>query len=454
MDDRMISDEELLALADRLVDQAQPGEELEVIVAQDRDTEICVYDGEVESLSSADSSSIGVRVVRDGRQGLAWAGTFDEDVAAATLRDARDNATFGSVDDHQGLAEPDGVAPVDIDVYRERALEHPTQEKVAVALELERATRGADARIAGIETAEYADVLAAAAVVTTTGIRAVSRETACWLSVVALASEGDETQTGFGFSLGREPAELDLSRAAGDASHRATRMLGAVRPPTGRLTVVLDPWVTAQLLEIVGSTLSGEAVLKGRSPFADRLGEPIAAPCISLLDDPTDPAAFTASSTDGEGLATRRNQLVEGGRLGMFVQNAYTGRRSGTASTGSAVRGDLRSAPGVGCVALRLVPGQRSQAELVGAVGDGILVQDVSGLHSGVNPVSGDFSTGAEGLRIRDGGLAEPLREFTLASTLQRLLMDVVEVGADLEWLPMSAAGTSVIISDVTVSGS
>jgi PmbA protein len=101
-----------------------------------------------------------------------------------------------------------------------------------------------------------------------------------------------------------------------------------------------------------------------------------------------------------------------------------------------------------------LTPGAGSAADLLAGVADGILIQEVSGLHSGVNPVSGDFSTGAEGLRIRNGELAEPLREFTIASTLQRLLSDVAAVGSDLTWLPMSAAGLTLVIADVSVSGS
>jgi PmbA protein len=107
----------------------------------------------------------------------------------------------------------------------------------------------------------------------------------------------------------------------------------------------------------------------------------------------------------------------------------------------------------VGCQALSLVPGSRSQEELVATVDNGLLVQGVAGLHSGVNPVSGDFSTGAEGLRIRGGALAEPVREVTIASTIQRMLKDVQEVGSDLEWMPMSAAGVSLVIADVTMSG-
>jgi PmbA protein len=104
-------------------------------------------------------------------------------------------------------------------------------------------------------------------------------------------------------------------------------------------------------------------------------------------------------------------------------------------------------------MATMLEPGTRSPSELVAAVGDGVLVQEVAGLHSGVNPISGDFSTGAEGLRIKGGELGEPLREFTIASTLQKMLKDIDAVGNDLEFLPMSAAGVSVVIRDVTLSG-
>jgi len=448
----MTAGDDLLAVADRVVGLAGPGEQVEAVVVRGTDTEIKVYEGEVESLSSAQSQGIGIRVVRDGRQGFAYAGTLDESVIDETLAEARDNAGFGEVDEWFGLAEPDGVAVAELDLYRDELVSFATDRKVELALELERAVRAADARIVGIESAEYVDSVGEAAIVTTTGIRSLSRDTSCYVATYALAEQDGEVQTGFGFSVGHQPSELDVAVAATEAADRATRMLGAVKPASERLTVVLDPWVTAQLLGILAFTLNGESVLKGRSLFADRLGEEVASPLITLVDDPTDPAFFTATDTDGEGLATRRNSLIEGGVLQMFVHNAYTGRRAGAASTGSAVRG-FTSTPGVGCMATSLVPGDRSPAELIAGVGEGILVQEVSGLHSGVNPVSGDFSTGAEGLRIRGGELAEPVREFTIASTLQKMLQDVTAVGDDLTQLPMSAAGVSLVVADVTLSG-
>jgi len=210
--------------------------------------------------------------------------------------------------------------------------------------------------------------------------------------------------------------------------------------------------MTATILGIVGGMLNGGSVLKGRSPFADRVGEVIASPLLTFVDDPTDPRSLGAEAHDGEGLARRRNELVRDGVLQGFLHNTYTGRRSGTASTGSAERG-VASTPGVGAGALAVAPGTGTHEELLGQVEHGLFVTSMAGLHSGVNPVSGDFSVGVEGLMIKAGELAEPVREATIASTLQRLLLDIAAVGADLEWLPDGAGGVTLVIPDIALSG-
>ncbi len=452
MHDDDLTTEALASLGDRVVAQAAPGEQIEVVLVHSTETEVRAWEGEVESFAAATAHGVGIRVVTDQRQGFAHAGSHDEAVVAETLAAARDNAAFGTPDEFLGVAEPDGVAVPEMDLWRPELATVDPETKIGMALELERAVRDGDKRICGVESADYVDALSTGAVVTSTGIRSVGRDSGCYLSVYSLAADGEETQTGFGYSVGRSIEDLDLRQAAADAVERAVRLLGAGKPATQRTTVVFDPWVTAQFLGIVGATLSGEAVLKRRSLFADRLGETVAAPFFTLTDDPTDPDAFSATETDGEGLATRRNELMTGGVLQRFLHNSYTGRRSASASTGSAVRG-YAGTPGVGCMALVATPGDAAPGALVAGIDDGVLVQGVSGLHSGVNPVSGDFSTGAEGLRIRGGELAEPIREFTVASTLQRMLLDVVAVGNDLTRLPMTAAGVTLVVADVTVSG-
>lgn len=448
----MSTDSELLALAEKVVAQARSGEQIEAYVGRSRETEVRVYEGEVENFTSAQSEGIGIRVIRDGRTGFAYAGTLDAAAVEDVLADARDNVAFGTPDEWAGLAEPDGVPVQPIVLWNDALEQLPTARKIELAKELERLAIAADPRVR-VDDSNYADAFAEMAVATTTGIRVSGRENGLYVSVSTLADDGDETQTGFGFSVGRDADELDLGKAAREAADRATRLLGAVKPASRRLTVVLDPFVTAQFLGIISGTLNGEAVLKGRSIFANRMGEQVASPLFTLVDDPTDPRAYTASEVDGEGLAARRNVLIENGVLRKFVQSSYSGRRSGTASTGNAVRGGFRGTPGCGCLAVQVTPGTRSPAEIIAGIDDGVLIQSVQGLHSGVNSVSGDFSTGASGLVIRNGQLAEPVREFTIASTLQRMLLDLVEFGNDLDHLPMRAVGVTAVVGDVTMSG-
>ena len=443
---------DLQAIADRVVAQAAPGEHIEAYVSRGTDTDIRVYEGSVEHFVSAQSEGISIRVIRDGRTGSAYAGTLDPSAVAEVLADARQNVQFGTPDEFAGLASPDGVDVVPQALWNDSLAAFATEQKIELAKELERLTLAADGRVR-VDEANYSDASGESAVATTTGIRRSGRENGCYVSVSTLADDGDITQTGFGFSVGRHPGEFDLSKAAREAADRATRLLGAVKPASKRVTVVLDPYVTSSFLGIISSTLSGDAVAKGRSLFKDRLGDSVASPLVNLIDDPTNPLAYTATELDGEGLAARRNVLIRDGVLQQFVHNSYSARRAGTVSTANALRSGAGGAPGVGCLAIQLQPGSRSQAELVADVDDGVLIQMVQGLHSGVNPVSGDFSAGASGLQITNGTLGAPLREFTIASTLQRMLLDIVEVGGDIDWLPSRASGMSLVIRDVTVSG-
>lgn len=443
----------LLDLATRVAGWAREGEQVEAYVSRSRETEVTVFGGEVESLSAAEAAGIGIRVVANSRQGFAYAGSLDLDVVEETLAEARDNAGFATEDPYIGLADPDGVPAKPLDLWRDELFAFPTDEKVSRALELERVVRAGDPRIRLVESAEWGDAAVESAVASNKGIAAASRRTACYLSALAVAGDAAESQTGAGYSVGRSPAELDLEKAAADAVDRATRLLGAVKPRSSHVTVVLEPRITSTLLAVLAGTLDGESVLKGRSLFADRVGEAVSIPGFSLVDDPTDPDAYSATSYDAEGLATRRNVLVEEGVLAGFLYNTYSARRAGTASTASAVRAGFKSAPGTGARAILLQPGSKSPEEILHLVGDGLLVQSVSGIHSGVNPVSGDFSVGAEGLLIRGGELSGPVREFTIASTIQRMLSGVLAVGNDLERLPSLAAGVTLALADISMSG-
>jgi PmbA protein len=448
-----MSEADLRALVERVVARAKPGEQVEVFAATGSSTTVKAYKGEVESLTSAQSAGVGIRVIIDHRQGFAYAGTLDEDVIREVLDDARDNAAFGEPDEFSALAAGDGVAPVDQDLWNDDLVAFAAERKVALAIALERAVRGRDPRVTGVRAAIYGDSHGHAAIASTAGLRADWRDTHCSISVSALAVQDGETKIGAAVASGRDPLLLDIEGIAADAVKRAVQLFGARPVPSQRLPVLFEPRLAATIIGIAGGTLTADRVQRGRSPFANRVGEKVASDRFVLVDDPTNSDSIGADIYDGEGLACRPNVLIDGGVLQGFLHNSYTGRRAKAASTGSAVRG-YRSTPGVGCQVLAVAPGTRSADQVLASIDHGFAVQSMTGLHSGYNPVSGDFSVGAEGLMIRNGALAEPVCEVTMASTLQRLLLDIREVGADREWLPGGTGSATIVIDDVALGGS
>ena len=448
---------ELFDRAMTLLERVADGEEMEVFVARGVETEVQAYGGDIENLSSSASAEIGIRILVDGPQGArvgsAYAGSLDEEAIAEALSNARDNARFATEDEFVAFARPDGVMPASLSLSDPAVAATTMEKKVKMALELEAMVRGGDPRIRQVDAANYSDYVSDSAIVSTTGIAASLERSGAFVSVEAIASDGEQDQTGWGLSVGRTPGELSLETAAGDAIRRATRMLGAVKPPSFKGVAVFDPRTAATLWSIMGSALSGDAVVRGRSFFAGRLDEVVASAAVTLIDDPTDARHFAASPFDAEGLASRRNELISDGRLRQFVYDTVSGRRAGTASTGNAVRAGVSGSPSAGCRALQLVAGAYDQDEILRRVGNGVFVESLTGVHSGVNPISGDFSVGITGLMIRDGVLAEPVREVTIASTLQRMLLDVMMVGSDVQWLPGTAAAQTLAVDGVALSG-
>jgi PmbA protein len=205
---------------------------------------------------------------------------------------------------------------------------------------------------------------------------------------------------------------------------------------------------------VLAGALSAEAVLKGRSLFATMAGQQVGSELFTLVDDGTIATGPAASPFDDEGVPSGRTELFTRGTLNGFLHNTYTAGRTGegTVSTGNAKRGGYRSAPGVGTSNFFLEAGELSFEEMLARAEGGVLIQDVSGVHSGANPISGEFSVGATGLRISGGEVGEPLREMTIASTIPDMLQAITAVGSDLRWF--SAIGVpSILIGDMTLAG-
>jgi len=432
------------------VEAAEAGEAVEAYAEESRRTEASALRGEVEGLEFSESRGVGVRVIREARLGYAWAADPDADDIREIVRRARENSALAATDEHNVLPEPASWTPIP-ELFRDASAAVPTEEKTRLALGLEARAISRDPRVTKIDEAQVGDAVSRVAIASTTGVAAEYRRTDAWCLAVTLAVEGDETQTGFSYRIARGLDELDWEAVADEAVERGARMLGATKPATARVPIVLDQFAAMSFLGVLAGGLSADAVQKGRSLFAELVGEGVGSDLFTLVDDGTTIEGPGAAPFDDEGVPSRRTELLTKGVLNGFLHNAYTAHKGGAASTGNGKRG-YRSPPSVGTSNFYLDAGETSRDELLRRAEGGVLIQDVSGVHSGANPISGEFSVGATGLRISGGTLGEPLREMTIASTLPEMLKAITGVGDDLRFF--SSVGTpSVLIGEMTLAG-
>jgi PmbA protein len=447
--------EDLLDVALGIAGRAGSEEEVEAYLVHERNFEVKAYGGDVESVSSAEPRGAGVRVVTGHKTGFSYTTDLSTKGLEEALSLARANALCAGEDDAVGLP-PASDEAVDVPGLIDDNQPSVTSErKVEFALELERATKDQDARIKAVEQAAYADSDAEVAIASSTGVAGSYRRTDAWCYSVAICEDDGDREMGFDFGLARGLAGLDLAEVARGSAERGLATLGATKIPSERLAVVFDPYVAGQFLGVLSQALTGEAVQKGRSLFAGRVGDGVAASELTLIDDGGLAGAPGSSPWDAEGVPTRRTEVISDGVLRSFLYDTTSARREARASTGNASRSGFKSVPKASPSNLAFEPTGSSAEEIWRRAGRALLVQEFHGVHSGANPVSGDFSVGATGRLLENGEPSRPVKEVTIAAPMLEVLRNVVAVSDDRRWLPFggSFGGATTLISEMTVAG-
>jgi PmbA protein len=413
------------------------------------------HGGIVESLKQSGTCGLGVRAVVGGAVGFA-SGT---DLSPAGLDDLARRAValarFATPDEANGapdLAEAGVPAPTELELFDPAAIDWPPERKIEMALELERVALAADARVTRSDGASVSSSGGAFAIANTHGVARSWEGTSVSAWVVALADDaGGRQQTGVEGMSVRRLADLPAAETlARRAAERAVNRIGARSVPTARVPVVMHPDIAGAWFAEMADAWSGESVIKQSSWLTGKLGEPVASPLVTLVDDGTLARRVGSSPYDGEGLATRRNVLLDRGRLAMFVYDHYHARRAGLAPTANALRG-WSSAPGIGFHNLYVEPGDESPEAILRRMGRGFYYDDQGSY--GFNGVTGDYSFQAQGYWIENGEKAFPVDGVTVAGNSLDMLRSIAAVGNDLEWRSAIACPT-LLIGEMTVSGS
>jgi len=414
--------------------------------------------GEVETLKDSGSRGLGLRVFQGTRSASASTSDLTAEGIRQLVEGALALAKVTEEDPFAGLPEMSefGAVQGDLRLYYEDVYSLPISDRIEWARRAEAAALAADPRIANSDGGSFEAASGRKALANSRGFAGSYRSSYAGVSVAPLGQDehGAMQRDGW-WSSARCFAHLESPESVGrEAARRTLRRLGARRVATQRVPIIFAPEVARSLIGSVFEAASGDAIWRDASFLAGRLGEQIAAPAITVIDDntmllPSGAGGFGTSPFDGEGLPSRRTEIVEGGVLRAYLLNTYCARKLGMKSTHNASRG-LAGTPGIGCGNLYLEPGTLTPEQIIGEVSAGLYVTGLMGF--AVNVVTGDYSRGATGLWIENGQLTHAVEEVTIAGNLAEMLLNVTAIGNDLEFRGAVASPT-LRIDGMTIAG-
>jgi PmbA protein len=431
----------------------------EAVAREGDEFSVTVRMGEVETLKESGSRALGLRVFL----GLRSASASTSDLTADGIRQLVDGAMalakVTEEDPFTGLPERSefGALEGDLHLCFDDVYSLAGPERIEWARRTEAAALAADPRITNSDGGSFDAATGRRALANSRGFVGGYRTSYAGVSAAPLAEDADgKMQRDGWWSSARRLADVESPESVGqEAARRTLRRLGARRVPTQQVPIVFAPEVARSLLGSIFEAASGDAVWRGASFLAGKLGQQIADSTLTVIDDntmllATGAGGFGTSPFDGEGLPSRRTVVVENGILCNYLLNTYTARKLGMKSTHNASRG-LAGAPGVGAGNLYLQPGTLSPEQIIADVRAGLYVTSLMGF--GVNTVTGDYSRGATGLWIENGQLTHAVEEVTVAGNLGEMLRNVTAIGSDLVFRS-SIASPTLRIDGMTIAGS
>ena len=452
---------DLQQLAQHVVDLAvrNGATAADCVIREGREFSTTIRCGEIEQLKEAQAKALGLRVFLGCRSAGSYTSDFSSQGIEQLVSRALAAARVTSEDSYAGLSDPALVGKFagDLELYHEDVADLASDFMIEQARRAEMAAFAYDPRIKNSEGSSFDSYCGSKVLATSQGFVGQYRGSTCSLSVVPIAVPDAGAGVGmpgmqrdYWYSLARSFSRLESPEQVGrKAAERAVRRLGARKVPTCRVPVVFEPRTARSLLTHLADALNGDAIYRGASFLANRLGQKIASDTVTIVDDGALPGGFGSSPFDDECVRTRRTVIVERGILKNYLLNSYAGRKLGMETTANAARG-LAGNPGIGPTNFFWEAGAESPENIIRSIQKGLYITEFSGV--GFNAVTGDLSHGAVGLWIENGELAYAVEEITVAGNLQEILQGITHIGTDLEFRGSIAAPT-LAVAELTVAG-
>lgn len=427
-------------------------DECEIYYSDGESISISVYEGEVEKYNLAKSFGLSFRGKINNKMGYSYTEILDEAAIDMLINSAKNSANLIENDDETFIYVGDKTYS-EVKTYSKELENIDPGKMIDLALDLEKEAKNYSEKVVNINGCKISYSLSNYGIYNTKGLELNNKGNILTSYVVPVVQDESGKNDGVGYVVASSLDEVKPRQMVAQGVEEALLKLGGKSIPSGSYKTIIYNEAMVQLLETFASTFSGDAAQKGLSLLKGKEGQMIASPIVTIVDDPLMDDGLATSPFDDEGVATFTKELVYEGKLNTLLHNLKTAHKQGVKSTGNGFKASYASSVGVSESNLYLRKGEKSFEDLMNKIGEGVIITDLAGLHSGANTVSGDFSLAAKGFYVENGKKTFPVEQITLAGNYFDLLKNIVAVGDDLKF-PMSNVGSpSVIATGLSIAG-
>ena len=445
---------ELKEFINKLFEEAKLNgfDEYEVYYVDRESLSINVYNEEVEKYNLTTSYGLSFRGKINGKIGYSYTEILDEDAIKMLVRNSKQSALAIENDDIQFIYEGDKDY-VEVNSYYKDLENIPADKLIELALSMEKESKELDSRVSSFGGCGIGYNKSKYGIINSKGLNLENKSNLLSAYVVPIIKVGEDMLDGAGYVTAKSLEEVNPRKLAEDGINEAISRIGGKSIPSGKYKTIINNEAMVSLLSTFAGVFSGDAAQKGLSLLKDKEGEIIASNKVTLLDDPHLEDGLGSVSFDDEGVATKKKNIIHEGKLITLLHNLKTAYKGNTKSTGNGFKASYASSVGVSPTNFYIQKGSKSFDELLEEVGEGLLITEFAGLHSGANSITGDFSLATKGFYIKDGKKDFPVEQITVAGNFFDLLKNVVEVGSDLKF-PMSSVGSpSIRVEGLSIAG-
>lgn len=413
--------------------------DLELYYEKNESLTIGVYEGEVDTYNFSNVQGASVRGLYNGKTGYAYTEKFDEDSISSLLKNAAENAEL--IETEPEMLFADKATYEETEFYTPELEKIKPEDIIQFLQEVEEKVMAYDQRVTKIGRAQIRSSIVEKGIFHNKGLALKENNNFLLCIISIFVQENEEVKSGTTFKICKNFQKLDANELAKEVVEKGLSRLNEKNYPNKNYPVILKNEAAATLLATFASSFSAQSVQDNQSQLKGKLGEKVAAEHVNLIDNPFLPEGIRSATFDSEGVPTKKHTIVKDGKLQTYFHNLKTAKKDQVETTGHAHRRSYKGAIEVSPSNFYIEATDQTYDQLYEEIDEGIIITNLAGMHSGANPISGDFSLAADGYYVREGKIVGPTKQMTVAGNFFKLLQDIEEIGGDLQFSPMDYNG-------------